>query len=173
MGVITGIRPYARYQQRHRQHFLCQKVPRLTQLQPGYCALVGTDTSGPQWVCAGEQQFGASRVCTDNFNSSWQCVPGTPPASGRLVTPMQLDPRERDEEEAGAGGKIELIPVDNKEHDYGNSPTMLSTVVALRSKAQRLTRGRKRELRNPMREHSNEYVINMWKVSKLLLSCER
>ena len=28
------------------------KAPRLTQLQPGYCALGGTDTSGPHWVCA-------------------------------------------------------------------------------------------------------------------------
>ena len=34
------------------EQFRCQKVPRLTQLQPGYCALVGTDTSGPQRVCA-------------------------------------------------------------------------------------------------------------------------
>ena len=36
----------------NRQHFRCQNLPRLTQLQPGYCALGGTDTSGPQWVCA-------------------------------------------------------------------------------------------------------------------------
>ena len=45
------------------EHFLCQKVPRLTQLQPGYCALVGTDTSGPQWVCAyARARARASRV---------------------------------------------------------------------------------------------------------------
>ena len=41
----------------------CQKVPRLTQLQPGYCALVGTDTSGPHslsehWVCAARRPAG-------------------------------------------------------------------------------------------------------------------
>ena len=35
----------------HRHHSLA-KVPRLTQLQPGYCTLGGTGTSGPYRVCA-------------------------------------------------------------------------------------------------------------------------
>ena len=38
----SGVSGRRRRQGSHRQHFLCQKVPRLTQLQPGYCAIVGT-----------------------------------------------------------------------------------------------------------------------------------
>ena len=36
---------------------LCQKVPRLTQLQPGYCTLDGTGTSGPHRVCAYSNRY--------------------------------------------------------------------------------------------------------------------
>jgi len=50
-------------------------VPRLTQLQPGYCALVGTDTSAPSYPLK-------------NVNSKWINAPG----------PRRSDDRRRDAE---------------------------------------------------------------------------
>ncbi len=45
---------------------LPREEPRLTQLQPGYCALVGTDTSGSQRVCASARERARARhtACT-------------------------------------------------------------------------------------------------------------
>eukprot|EP01043_Picozoa_sp_COSAG02_P011947 COSAG02_NODE_449_length_22094_cov_4.917027_15_plen_1590_part_00 len=94
-------------------------------------------------------------------------------ADGQLdALSVSAQGQERDEEEAGDASQIELIPVVSKELRHRDSTT-LSTMAGLRTKAQRLARHRKRELRNPMREHSTEYVINMWKVYNHLHLGER
>jgi hypothetical protein len=48
-------------------------LSRLTQLQPGYCALVGTDTSGPEWVSVCELRRRRRRCARTGADAQPEC----------------------------------------------------------------------------------------------------